>query len=55
MLIHFNLHNELIVGKKKCIDIQFYIEAGSQAEDIDSRFGRRRSNRGDFDDDRRLK
>lgn len=34
ILLHFNLHTPIMVGKKKVSDVQFYTEAGSQAEDI---------------------
>ena len=34
VLIHFNLKNPILVGKKKVSDIQFCREIGSQADDI---------------------
>ena len=34
VLIHFNLKNPILVGKKKVHDIQFYKEVGSQADDL---------------------
>lgn len=34
VLIHFNLKNPILVGKKKVYDIQFYREIGSQADDL---------------------
>jgi nucleosome binding factor SPN SPT16 subunit len=34
VLIHFNLKNPILVGKKKVNDIQFYREVGSQADDL---------------------
>jgi nucleosome binding factor SPN SPT16 subunit len=37
VLIHFHLYNPILVGKKKTNDIQFYREAGSQADDLDMR------------------
>lgn len=37
VLVHFHLKNPIIVGKKKTIDVQFYREAGSQADDLDQR------------------
>ena len=35
VLVHFHLKNPILVGKKKTIDVQFYREAGSQADDLD--------------------
>jgi nucleosome binding factor SPN SPT16 subunit len=37
VLVHFHLKNPIIVGKKKTMDVQFYREAGSQADDLDQR------------------
>ncbi len=37
VLIHFTLHNPILLGKKKTSDIQFYREAGIQADDLDQR------------------
>lgn len=37
ILIHFNLHKPIIIGKKRSYDVQFYTEAGLQAEDLDIR------------------
>jgi len=34
VLIHFNLKNPILVGKKKVYDIQFYREVGSLADDL---------------------
>lgn len=34
ILLHFNLHTPIMVGKKKVSDVQFYTEAGAQADDI---------------------
>jgi nucleosome binding factor SPN SPT16 subunit len=34
VLIHFHLHNPILVGRKKTLDVQFYREAGSQADDL---------------------
>ena len=34
VLIHFNLKNPILVGKKKVHDIQFYREIGTQADDL---------------------
>ncbi len=45
IILHFNLHKPLLIGKKKTYDIQFYTEAGLQAEDLDMR------RRGHNDDD----
>ena len=36
-LIHFYLKNPIIVGKKKSLHVQFYKEAGTQADDLDNR------------------
>ena len=36
-LIHFNLKNPILVGKKKVSDIQFYRDIGSQADDLNVR------------------
>ena len=36
-LIHFYLKNPIIIGKKKTFHVQFYKEAGSQADDLDNR------------------
>ena len=33
-LLHFNLKNPILIGKKKVYDIQFYREVGSQADDL---------------------
>jgi len=45
IILHFNLHKPLLIGKKKTYDVQFYTEAGLQAEDLDTR------RRGGHDDD----
>jgi nucleosome binding factor SPN SPT16 subunit len=37
VVVHFHLKNPILVGKKKTIDVQFYREAGSQADDLDLR------------------
>jgi len=37
VLVHFTLHNPILLGKKKTNDIQFYKEAGVQADDLDQR------------------
>jgi nucleosome binding factor SPN SPT16 subunit len=37
VLIHLHLHNPILVGRKKTYDVQFYREAGSQADDLDMR------------------
>jgi len=37
ILLHFNLYHPIKIGKKMETDIQFYTEAGLQAEDIDMR------------------
>jgi nucleosome binding factor SPN SPT16 subunit len=37
VLIHLHLHNPILVGRKKTNDVQFYREAGSQADDLDMR------------------
>lgn len=36
-LVHFHLKNPILLGKKKTNDIQFYKEAGTQADDLDMR------------------
>eukprot|EP00331_Platyophrya_macrostoma_P013437 CAMPEP_0176433956 /NCGR_PEP_ID=MMETSP0127-20121128/16370_1 /TAXON_ID=938130 /ORGANISM="Platyophrya macrostoma, Strain WH" /LENGTH=741 /DNA_ID=CAMNT_0017816561 /DNA_START=55 /DNA_END=2280 /DNA_ORIENTATION=- len=46
ILLHFNLHTPIMVGKKKVSDVQFYTEAGAQADDIDMR----RAGRNDDDE-----
>ena len=35
ILIHFHLHQPIMLGKKKTWDVQFYTEAGIQTEDLD--------------------
>lgn len=42
--LHFHLHQEIVVGKKKTFDIQFYQEAGQGAQDLNDR-------RNQYDDD----
>jgi len=37
ILLHFNLHKPIYIGKKRTSDVQFYTEAGLQAEDLDMR------------------
>ena len=37
ILIHFHLKRPIIIGKKRSYDVQFYTEAGLQAEDLDVR------------------
>lgn len=37
VLVHFTLHNPILLGKKKTTDIQFFKEAGVQADDLDQR------------------
>lgn len=37
VLVHFNLHNPILIGKKKSHDVQFYREAGAQTDDLDLR------------------
>lgn len=37
VLLHFHLHNSIMVGNKKTIDVQFYTEAGIQSDDLDTR------------------
>ena len=55
ILIHFHLKNGIIVGKKKTVNIQFYIEAGIQAEEISGRMGRRRSHMNEYEEEIRTK
>jgi nucleosome binding factor SPN SPT16 subunit len=40
VLVHFNLHNNIMIGNKKVKDVQFYQEAGSLVDDLDT--GRKR-------------
>jgi len=37
VLIHFHLYDPIMVGKKKIQDIQFFTEAGAQADDLDTK------------------
>eukprot|EP01022_Parablepharisma_sp_SALTPOND_P018823 TRINITY_DN312_c0_g1_i1.p1 TRINITY_DN312_c0_g1~~TRINITY_DN312_c0_g1_i1.p1 ORF type:complete len:810 (+),score=135.55 TRINITY_DN312_c0_g1_i1:6325-8754(+) len=37
VLVHFHLHNPILVGNKKAKDIQFYSEVGLVADDLDMR------------------
>lgn len=37
VLVHFHLHNPILIGKKKSIDVQFFREACSQADDLEMR------------------
>ena len=37
VLLHFRLHNPIMIGKKKSIDVQLYSEAGTVADDLDMR------------------
>ena len=37
VLIHFHLHNPILIGKKKTNDVQFFREAGAQSDDLDNR------------------
>jgi nucleosome binding factor SPN SPT16 subunit len=37
VLLHFHLLNPILVGKKKTNDVQFFREAGAQADDLDIR------------------
>ena len=37
VLLHFHLHNPIMVGNKKTKDIQFYTEVGLAADDLDIR------------------
>ncbi|CAG9332559.1 unnamed protein product [Blepharisma stoltei] len=37
VLLHFHLHNSIMVGNKKTVDVQFYTEAGIQSDDLDMR------------------
>ncbi len=37
VLIHFHLHNSIMVGNKKTKDVQFYSEVGLVADDLDVR------------------
>ena len=34
VLLHFNLHNPIMVGNKRSSDVQFYMEAGIQSDDL---------------------
>jgi len=55
VLIHFHLHDPILIGKKMAKDVQFYIEAGVQAEEIDSRYGRRGAERNWNEEDMHVK
>ena len=35
VMLHFHLHQPILLGKKKTWDVQFYTEAGIQTEDLD--------------------
>mmetsp|Transcript_2232 Transcript_2232/g.3562 ORF Transcript_2232/g.3562 Transcript_2232/m.3562 type:complete len:816 (-) Transcript_2232:34-2481(-) len=37
VLVHFYLHNSIMVGTKKTLHLQFYAEAGIQSDDLDMR------------------
>eukprot|EP00916_Digyalum_oweni_P020544 GHVL01034251.1.p1 GENE.GHVL01034251.1~~GHVL01034251.1.p1 ORF type:complete len:859 (+),score=117.86 GHVL01034251.1:78-2654(+) len=37
IVLHFHLKNPIMVGKRKLTDVQFYTEAGAQADDLDAR------------------
>lgn len=37
VLLHFHLHNPILIGKKKTNDVQFFREAGAQSDDLDIR------------------
>lgn len=37
ILLHFHLHSPILVGKAKSYDVQFFTEAGTQTEDLDTR------------------
>ena len=41
ILIHFNLKNAMLVGKKKVYDVQFYTESGALTEDLTEMRGNR--------------
>jgi nucleosome binding factor SPN SPT16 subunit len=41
ILVHFHLHNNVIIGNKKVKNVQFYQEAGSLVDDVDT--GRKRN------------
>lgn len=36
VLVHFNLHNNILIGNKKVSNVQFYQEAGSLADDLET-------------------
>ena len=36
VLVHFNLHNNILIGNKKINNIQFYQEAGSLVDDLET-------------------
>jgi len=42
VLVHFHLHNNVVIGNKKVKNVQFYQEAGSLVDDLDT--GRKRKN-----------
>jgi nucleosome binding factor SPN SPT16 subunit len=37
VLLHFHLHNPIMIGTKKAADIQFYSEAGIASDDLNNR------------------
>ena len=39
IMLHFHLHNGLMIGKKQYKDIQFYIEVGEVSTDLSKRMG----------------
>lgn len=44
VILHFNLKSPIMIGNKKVYDVQFVREAGTSADDIDMRGGRKRMN-----------
>lgn len=47
ILLHFHLYTPIMVGKNKSNDVQFFTEAGTQTEDLDTR---RKNYRNDMDE-----
>jgi nucleosome binding factor SPN SPT16 subunit len=39
IMLHFHLHNGLMIGKKQHKDIQFYVEVGEVSTDLGKRMG----------------
>ena len=55
VLVHFHLKQEILVGKKKSKDVQFYIEAGVMTEDLDIRGRGRQQDQDEYEQEQREK